>query len=222
MSTEELVAGSRSYVDEGYRAVKLRVGVRPPAEDAARVAAVREALGDGVGIMVDANERLDLATALWMAPRLADLGVLWFEEPVPTRHTEAYRTLASRRTPPLAVGEHILDAAGFTPFTAGAPVWMPDAPLAGGVSEFLRIDALAEAHGASVTPHFLPELHVHLVAAGRATTWLEHFPLLDDLLADTLEIRDGRAAPPARPGHGIRWDEARLAAHTVRTAEVLA
>ncbi|WP_432043890.1 mandelate racemase/muconate lactonizing enzyme family protein [Streptomyces cadmiisoli] len=222
MSTEELVAGSRSYVDEGYPAVKLRVGVRPPAEDVARVAAVREALGDGVGIMVDANERLDLATAVWMAPRLADLGILWFEEPVPTRHIEAYRTLASRQAPPLAVGEHVLDASGFTAFTTSAPIWMPDAPLAGGVSEFLRIDALAEAHGTSVTPHFLPELHVHLVAAGRATTWLEHFPLLDDLLVETLEIRNGRAAPPDRPGHGLRWDEDRLSAHRVRRVELSA
>ncbi|MFI8453501.1 mandelate racemase/muconate lactonizing enzyme family protein [Streptomyces erythrochromogenes] len=222
MSTAELVAGSRSYVDEGYRAVKLRVGMRPPAEDVARVRAVREALGDDVGIMVDANERFDLATALWMAPRLAELGVLWFEEPVATRHTEAYRMLSSRHAPPLAVGEHVLSASGFVPFAASAPIWMPDAPLAGGVSEFLRIDALAEAHGASLTPHFLPELHVHLVAAGRTTTWLEHFPLLDDLLEETLEIRNGRAAPPDRPGHGLRWDEDRLSAHRVRCAELSA
>jgi L-alanine-DL-glutamate epimerase-like enolase superfamily enzyme len=101
-------------------------------------------------------------------------------------------------------------------------VWMPDTPLAGGVSEFLRIDALAEAHGASVTPHFLPELHVHLVAAGRAATWLEHFPLLDDLLAETLDIRNGHATPPDRPGHGVRWDEDRLAQYTVRTVATTA
>jgi L-alanine-DL-glutamate epimerase-like enolase superfamily enzyme len=116
------------------------------------------------------------------------------------------------------VGEHVLGLAGFTEFTGSASVWMPDAPLTGGVSEFLRIDALAEAHGATVTPHFLPELHVHLVAAGRATTWLEHFPLLDDLLGETLAIKDGLVVAPDRPGHGIVWDEAAVAAHTTRTA----
>lgn len=222
MSTEELVQGARSYVDEGYSAIKLRAGVRTPAEDVARVAAVREAIGEEIAIMVDANERLDLATALWMAPRLVDLGVAWFEEPVPSRHPDAHRTIAAGSTPPLAVGEHVLGLAGFTRFTASAPVWMPDAPLTGGISEFRRIDALAEAHGASVTPHFLPELHVHLVAAGRATTWLEHFPLLDDLLAETLVIANGRAAPPERPGHGLLWDEDRVAALTVRTSELTA
>ncbi|WP_028933620.1 mandelate racemase/muconate lactonizing enzyme family protein [Pseudonocardia spinosispora] len=220
MSTEELVEGSRSYVRDGFPAVKLRVGVRTPADDVARVAAVREAVGDEIGIMVDANERLDLATARWMAPRLADLGISWFEEPVPSRYIEAHRVLAGGQAPPLAVGEHILGLAGFTDFTDSAPVWMPDVPLTGGVSEFRRIDALAEAHGASVTPHFLPELHVHLVAAGTVTTWLEHFPLLDDLLVETLTITDGVAAPPDRPGHGLLWDEDRVAAHTVRTARI--
>ncbi|HWD03445.1 MAG TPA: mandelate racemase/muconate lactonizing enzyme family protein [Amycolatopsis sp.] len=220
MSTAELVEGAQSYVDEGFPAVKLRVGVRTPADDVARVAAVRRALGDDVQIMVDANERLDLATARWMAPRLAELGVAWFEEPVPSRHPDAHRVLAGGPTPPLAVGEHVLGLSAFTEFVGSAPIWMPDVPLTGGISEFRRIDALAEAHGVSVTPHFLPELHVHVVAAGRATTWLEHFPLLDDLLAETLVIKDGKAAPPDRPGHGLRWDDQKLAAHTVRTVSV--
>jgi L-alanine-DL-glutamate epimerase-like enolase superfamily enzyme len=220
MTIDELVEGARSYVDEGFPAVKLRVGVRQPADDVARVAAVREAVGDEVGIMVDANERLDLATARWMAPRLAELEVLWFEEPVPSRHVDAHRMLAAGPTPPLAVGEHVLGLSGFTAFTDSAPVWMPDVPLTGGISEFRRIDALAEAHGATITPHFLPELHVHLVAAGRAATWLEHFPLLDDLLAETLVIKDGEAAPPARPGHGLLWDDDKVVAHTVHTHEV--
>jgi L-alanine-DL-glutamate epimerase-like enolase superfamily enzyme len=217
MSTAELVDGAVGYVEEGYEAVKLRVGVRSPAQDVARVAAVRDAVGGDVDIMVDANERLDLPTALWMGPRLAELGVAWFEEPVPSRHVEAHRTLSRGAAPTLAVGEHVLGLAGFTEFTDSAPIWMPDVPLAGGISEFLRIDALAEAHRIAVTPHFLPELHVHLVAAGRATTWLEHFPLLDDLLAETLPVTGGFAAPPARPGHGLRWNDDALTAHTVRT-----
>lgn len=219
MTTDELVSGALSYRDEGYPAVKLRVGVHPPAKDVERVAAVRAALGDQVGIMVDANERLDLATALWLAPRLVELGVTWFEEPLPSRHLAAHRALAQGPTPPLAVGEHLLGLAEFAPYAGVAPIWMPDAPLAGGVSEFRRIDALAEAHGASITPHFLPELHVHLAVSARSATWLEHFPLLDDLLAETLTVTAGRAAPPRRPGHGIRWDTDRLAAHTVRIAE---
>ncbi|OLT07707.1 hypothetical protein BJF90_13600 [Pseudonocardia sp. CNS-004] len=202
MSTEQLVEGALSYLAEGYRSVKLRAGVHPPATDLARVAAVRDAVGPEVGIMVDANERLDLPSAQWLAPRLADLGVSWFEEPLPSRHLEAYRTLAAAGGPPIAVGEHLLGVSSYVPFTTAAPVWMPDAPLAGGVSEFLRIAALAEAHGTTVTPHFLPELHVHLVAAARPATWLEHFPLLDDLLGEVLAPVDGMVAPPERRDTG--------------------
>ncbi|MFI5490494.1 mandelate racemase/muconate lactonizing enzyme family protein [Micromonospora echinaurantiaca] len=219
MSTAELVEGALSYVAEGYRAVKLRVGVHPPAVDVARVAAVRAAVGDEIAIMVDANERLDLATALWMGSALTELGVAWFEEPLPSAHVRAHLTLAAAAAPPLAVGEHLLGLGGFTPFVSGgAAILMPDAPLTGGVSEFRRIDALAEAHGLAVTPHFLPELHVHLTAAARSGTWLEHFPLLDDLLGEVLTPVGGRVAPPQRPGHGMVWDEAALDRFTVRTA----
>jgi L-alanine-DL-glutamate epimerase-like enolase superfamily enzyme len=87
---------------------------------------------------------------------------------------------------------------------------MPDVPLTGGVSEWLRISAIADAHGAIVTPHFLPELHVHVAAAVSNCPYIEHFPLIDDMLESTLEIHDGMARPPQRPGHGILWDQAAL------------
>ncbi|KEZ77469.1 mandelate racemase/muconate lactonizing enzyme family protein [Salinisphaera hydrothermalis] len=219
MTTEQLIEGSISYVEEGYTAVKLRIGARRPEEDLARVAAVRAALGEGIGIMIDANERLDLPTAQWFASQLVDLGVQWFEEPLDSRHIEGYRALSRGRTPPLAVGEHVLGLSAFSNFAGTASIWMPDVPLTGGVSEFRRIDSLAEAHGAVITPHFLPELHVHLVAAGRAATWLEHFPLLDDLLSETLQIDNGWAMPPEYPGHGLRWDQEKIERFTVRLHE---
>lgn len=216
MTTAQLIEGAVSYVEEGFSAVKLRIGARRPEEDLSRVAAVRKAVGDDAGIMIDANERLDLPTAQWFAPRLVELGVRWFEEPLKSRHLDAYRVLNAGVTPPLAIGEHILGLSAFSNYAGVASVWMPDVPLTGGVSEFRRIDALAEAHGMVVTPHFLPELHVHMVAAGRATTWLEHFPLLDELLSETLEIKEGWATPPDRPGHGLRWDQEKIERFTVR------
>ncbi len=210
MTLDELVAGTRSYLDEGYQAVKLRVGARRLEEDAERVAGVRDAVGDDVRLMVDCNERLDQAGALWLGRRLADLDVYWMEEPLRSDDVAGHARLASRVGVPIAVGEHLLGRFEFAAYlqAGAAAVVMPDAPLVGGVTEWLRIATLAEALGASVSPHFLPELHVHLAAAAPAATSIEHFPLIDDLLEETLVAVDGHMAPPDRPGHGIRWDAA--------------
>lgn len=206
MSTEELVEGARAHIDEGYSAIKLRAGVHAAAMDVARTAAVRGAVGPDVTIMIDCNERLDLASAQWLAPRLADLDVAWLEEPLPAGDVAGHQRLADRSPVPLAVGEHLLGLPAFVPYVGASAVFQPDAPLAGGVSEFLRIAALAEAHGVAVSPHFLPEFHVQLAAAATTTTWVEHFPLIDDLLAETLHPHGGVVDLPTSPGHGMAWD----------------
>ncbi|MGP4029940.1 mandelate racemase/muconate lactonizing enzyme family protein [Actinomadura sp. 3N407] len=207
MSDEELVAGALSYVEEGYRAVKLRAGALGVARDVARVAAVREAVGPGVQIMVDCNERLDLAQAQRLGQRLNDLDVVWLEEPLPSHDVASHALLAARCPVPIAAGEHLQGRFAVKQYLdrGAASVLMPDASLTGGISEWNRIAVLAEASGAAVSPHFLPELHVHLAAAARAATWVEHFPLLDDLLLETLTPSGGAVAPPGRPGHGMRW-----------------
>jgi L-alanine-DL-glutamate epimerase-like enolase superfamily enzyme len=208
MTPDELVEGARSYVAEGYAAVKLRIGARRAEEDIARVRTVREAVGDGVRIMVDCNERLDLPTARWAAARLADLGVFWMEEPLPSDDVAGHATLAAGVGLPIAVGEHLHGRFEFAAYLRerAASVLQPDVPLTGGVTEWLRIAAIAEASGAVLSPHFLPELHVHLAAAVPNCPWIEHFPLIDDVLHETLQISGGRAAPPDRPGHGMAWN----------------
>lgn len=218
MTTEELVEGTLSYLAEGYTAVKLRVGTGRAEDDLARVAAVRSAVGDHVRLMVDCNERLDLPTALWLGPRLAQLGVFWFEEPLRANDIDGHVRLARSAGIPIAAGEHLHSRFAFAEYArrGAASVLQPDVPLLGGVTEFLRIAAVAEVLGATISPHFLPELHIHLVAAAPTGTFVEHFPLIDDLLAERLNAADGFMRPPERPGHGIRWDAEALVHFSVR------
>jgi L-alanine-DL-glutamate epimerase-like enolase superfamily enzyme len=208
MSDEELVAGTQQYLSEGYRAVKLRAGALPLHRDVARVSAVRAAVGPDVALMVDCNERLTAAGAQWLSRRLAELDVRWLEEPLPSADVNGYRRLADRGALPLAHGEHLQGMAAFTPFMAAGSIAVaqPDAPITGGVSEFMRVATLAQAHGVEIAPHFLPELHVHLAAASVNATWVEHFPLLDPLLGEVLKPVDGQVAVPGRPGHGMIWN----------------
>jgi L-alanine-DL-glutamate epimerase-like enolase superfamily enzyme len=217
MSTEELVAGSLAYVEEGYRAVKLRAGALGLPEDVARIAAVREAVGDRIAIMVDANERLSYADALWLGRRLARLDVLWLEEPLPSADVEGHARLAAGLDLAIAVGEHLQGRHEFADYLrrGAASIVQPDAPLVGGVTEWCRIAVVAEALGATVTPHFLPELHIHLCLATPACTYVEHFPLIDGVLRETLQAEDGRMRAPDRPGHGMLWDPEALDRHEV-------
>jgi L-alanine-DL-glutamate epimerase-like enolase superfamily enzyme len=218
MGVGELVDLAMSYVAKGFDAIKLFCGVRRPEEDVERVAAVREAVGSGVRIMVDCNERLDQPTALWFGRRLADLGVYWLEEPLPSDDVAGHVRLADRLGVAIAVGEHLLGRFEFAEYLrrGAAAVVQPDTPLMGGVSECLRVAVLADAHGAQLCPHFLPELHIHLVAAARAGGYVEHFPLLDPLLEETLQVSGGVMRPPDRPGHGLLWSSAALERYRVR------
>lgn len=212
MSVEELIAGTEAYLAEGYRAVKLRAGTRPVEEEALRMAAVREAVGPEVRLMVDCNERLDYASALAFGRRLAELGFHWYEEPLPAHDVAGHARLAAQLDVAIAGGEHLQGRSAFAEYlrSGAASVLQPDAPLAGGVTEVMRIAATADALGATVSPHFLPELHIHVCLAAASCSYVEHFPLLDDLLAETLVPSDGLMRATDRPGHGIAWDAAAL------------
>jgi L-alanine-DL-glutamate epimerase-like enolase superfamily enzyme len=214
---DELVRLSMTFVDEGVRAIKLRVGL-DPAADVDRVAAVRDAAGPGVRIMCDANERLDLATAIWLGKRLADQDVFWFEEPIGRDDVAGYRRLRRSLPMPIAHGEHLFSAHDFVPFVDGdaIDICQPDACMIGGITEMLRVGELAAAHGLAFAPHHVTELHVHLAAALPTAIYVEYFPMLEGMLVHDLAVADGHVLVPDRPGHGIEilesaMDEFRVA-----------
>lgn len=207
-SPEDAAANAVALADRGFAMVKPRLtGNRA---DIARVQAVRDALPAAADICVDVTEKTDLNRALWLADALAEIGCLWFEEPLPAHDYAGYATLARASRVPLATGEHHQGAREVMPlFQAGAvSVIQPDLAMMGGLSECLRVAALAEHFGISVGPHFLPALFVHLAAAAPNVTWLEDFPLLEPLFdIDVTVDADQRMAPGDRPGHGLHWAE---------------
>lgn len=208
LGVDELVALSAGYVEQGFDAVKIRVGMDPVA-DVERVGAVRRELGAGVRLMCDANERLDLPTALWLGRRLGELDVYWFEEPVVSHDVGAHRRLAEALPMPIAAGEHLCSCSDFVPFVTGGAldVLQPNACMVGGITEALRIGELAAAHGLGFAPHFMSELHIHLAAALQNATYLEYFPFLDEFITEPLRVENGGIVVPDRPGHGIEFRE---------------
>jgi L-alanine-DL-glutamate epimerase-like enolase superfamily enzyme len=208
LELDELVGQTIGYLDDGYPAVKVRAGARAPGEDLKRLTAVRAAVGDEVPLMVDCNEHLTLADALWLGKRLTDLGYRWLEEPLIAEDVQGHAVLASQLDIPIAVGEHLVGRHEFAHHLQATPiaVYQPDAALTGGVGESLRIAALAEASNRSVNFHSLPELHVHLAAACPNACYVEDFGVLNGILGERLVPHNGTVAPSQRPGHGIVWD----------------
>lgn len=200
----ELVEDMRRLVAEGWRAVKMKVGKPAPQEDVRRVAAVREALGDEIDLMVDANTLWDLNTAVTTARLLEPFRPRWLEEPLHPDDITGHARLARATAIPLAVGESIYSKYLFREYMAQGAVGyvQVDVTRVGGVTEWLEVAAAAATFGLPVIPHHgdMMQVHQHLVAATRNAPMLEYIPWILDLFEDPVEVREGMLHLPERPG----------------------
>lgn len=208
LPTEALVADAMRMKQAGFAGAKLKIGKPSIAEDRARLAAVRDAVGDAFLIMVDANQSFSLAEAKRRAEMLADFDVHWFEEPMPADDIGAHRELSRCSPVPIAVGESIYSLSQFKDYLhqGACQVVQADVARVGGITPWLKIAHLAEAFNVPVCPHFLMELHVSLVCAVPNAPTLEYIPQLDDITTAPIEVRDGVALAPQSPGLGIAWN----------------
>jgi L-alanine-DL-glutamate epimerase-like enolase superfamily enzyme len=208
LPVDELVAGAKAAQVAGWLGVKLKIGKPDGREDAERVAAVRDAVGAGLEIMVDANQSLTSAEARRRAALLEPLDVAWFEEPLPPDDISGHVEVVRGTTLPVAVGESLYSIGQFAEYLrrGAAGIVQPDAARVGGITPWLKIAHLAEAMNVSVCPHFLMELHVSLAAAVPNGRYVERIPQLRAITVGELEVVDGHAVAPSAPGLGIAWN----------------
>ena len=190
------------------------------AEDVARIAAVREAVGDDWDIMVDANQgfRCPRRSA---ARAFEPLDIAWLEEPIHADDVHAHRRLSASTTVPIAVGESLYSLSQFKDYlqSDACSVVQVDVGRIGGITPWLKVAHMAEAYNVPVCPHFLMEIHVALCCAVPNSRWLEYIPQLDLITQSGMRIEDGHGVPSQAPGLGIDWDWAgieRLARHRSR------
>ena len=202
---EEAVANAKAALASGVGGIKLKVGHPDPRVDIERVELARKRLGDDVALMVDANQQWDRPTALRMGRRLEPYNLVWIEEPLDAFDAQGHADLARALDTPVATGEMLTSVAEhWRLLEAGAAdILQPDAPRVGGISQFMKVSALADHMGVPIAPHFAMELHLHLAAAQPRESWVEHFDWLEPLFNERLELRDGRMLIPSRPGLGL-------------------
>jgi D-galactarolactone cycloisomerase len=225
---ERLAHEAAGYVQQGFSAVKMKVGLGV-GEDAANVGAVRQAIGDGPRLMVDSNHAYLRHEALDLAHRIEPLQISWFEEPVSPDDYAGYRELRRQSRIPVAGGECEYGVHGFQQlFDAEAvDIAQPDICACGGLTETQRIAALARTHFVDLTPHcwgtgiafatgvhFLSTVDV-LPGRLRAREPLLEMdrtenPLRDELTVPRFQPSEGGVAVPSAPGLGIDVDPKRL------------
>ncbi|NOZ32096.1 MAG: mandelate racemase/muconate lactonizing enzyme family protein, partial [Alphaproteobacteria bacterium] len=176
--------------------------------DRVRLGAVREAVGPGFDIMVDANQSFDRAKAIRCAAMLEEFDIAWFEEPLPADDVGGHADLARRTSVPIAVGESLYSPSQFKDYltTNACSIVQVDVARIGGITPWLKVAHMAEAFNVSVCPHFLMELHVSLVCAVPNAPMLEYIPQLGAITRTPMTTSKGRAIPSDQPGIGIDWD----------------
>lgn len=217
-SLDRLVDSVRDGIARGFNGIKIKVGKPALADDIARVAAVREAIGPEATFMVDANYALSVDEAIAAARAFCEHDITWFEEPISPDDFEGYAAIAEATGVPLAMGEnlHMLDEFDRALRLSKLSYIQPDASNCGGITGWLRVAAAAQTAGIPVCSHGMQELHVSLMAAQPHAAWMEvhSFPI-DTYTTRPLVVEKHRAVAPDTPGTGVVFDEAALAPHRV-------
>ena len=206
---DEVKERATQSINDGIGGIKIKVGLPDSKEDLRRVAGVREHIGWDVPLMVDANQQWDRATALRMGRQLEEFNLIWIEEPLDAYDFEGHAHLARVLDTPIATGEMLASVAEHKGLinANSCDIIQPDAPRVGGITQFLRLAALADERGLGLAPHFAMEIHLHLAAAYPREPWVEHFDWLDPLFEERLETKNGRMMVPDRPGLGVTLSE---------------
>ena len=227
----EIGAQLQSYIEKGgFRAVKMRVGSMDGAAhvSADRVKAARAALGPGVDIAVDAHGTYTVGEAKRFAHLVRDCDLAWFEEPVIADDKPGMATVRAFATMPIAAGESEATRFAFRDLAMGgcADILQPDPAFCGGITETMRISALASAFNLRFAPHlwagapcFFAGLHV--CAASPASFTIEYScganPMIHDIIEGSVDAKDGMVAIPDGPGLGFAISESFLAAHVKKS-----
>ena len=225
---------AKSYVDDGFRFLKIKIGLASIADDIKRVEAVRTAVGEKITLMSDSNHAYNVSNALLIGRELQSLGVRFFEEPVVPEDHDGYRILRTNLDMAIAGGECEYTRFGFRELIGKGcvDIVQPDICAAGGISEYIKILSLALAHNIMVLPHVwgsgisvAASLHALAATPWQPYTFLpiplqnepvvefdrNYNPLRDELIDPIIKRIGNRVSVPDGPGLGVQVNEEKLA-----------
>lgn len=208
-SLDEVIKNVERSLGRGLGGIKLKVGQPDLKKDIERVRTVRKHVGEGIPMMVDANQQWDYTTALRAGRQLDDFGLVWLEEPLSAYDYEGHAKLSERLVTPIATGEMLSSVAECAELVKQRSVtfMQADVPRVGGITPFLKISTLSDLARLKLAPHFVMEIHIHLGCAYPHEAWVEHIEWLEPAFNERLVIKVGRMLLPDRPGLGFSLSE---------------
>ncbi|MFQ6076504.1 MAG: mandelate racemase/muconate lactonizing enzyme family protein [Candidatus Bathyarchaeia archaeon] len=232
---DEFAEKAVQMVKQGFTAIKfdpfgrvdLFVGREEVAEAVERVRAVREAVGDGVDILIEGHRRMSPMSAIRMAREIERFGPFWLEEPVSSDNIDALAKVTSRTNIPVVTGECLYSKYAFREVfeKQAADIINPDLCNTGGILECREISAMAEAYYVAVAPHNYngpvgTASAVHLSASIPNFLILEFFVSArerrEEILKQPIKAEGGYVTVPTKPGLGVEIDEEAIAKYPYR------
>ena len=218
MAVNALVKEAGELVEEGFSAVKLRLGRPRALDDLEALRAVKKEIGSNISLMVDFNQGLSVAEALKRGRMIdAEGGVDWIEEPIRADDFAGAARLARELATPIQLGENFMGPEQMAQAIAAqaCDFVMPDAERIGGVTGWMRAAALAQGAGLEMSSHLFPEVSCHLLAATPTCHWLEYVDWANPILEQPLQLKEGHVVIPQAPGTGMKWNEAAVTKYLV-------
>lgn len=204
---EELVDEVVNYQKRGFTAVKIKVGSTDMERDIRRLNLVREATGPNMKIMMDANQGMDVPSAVKLISNVEHLGIFWFEEPVVNTDFEGYATIHSKTKVSLAMGEREYSTVALRELIGrrALDLWQPDLIRLGGVEAWRDSAALANAYNIPVLPHYYKDYDVPLLCTVANPYGAESFDWIDAIIDNPMVIDNGFAVRREGEGWGFRF-----------------
>ncbi|WP_027857353.1 mandelate racemase/muconate lactonizing enzyme family protein [Marinobacterium jannaschii] len=207
-TTDELIEEAHGFIAQGFRSMKLRLGKEKPQEDIARARALRQAIGDDIEILTDANQSLTPRQAIALARQLEDLNIGWLEEPVPAHDLAGHARILEAINIPLASGETDYTRFGMKTIldSRAVDILMPDLQRIGGLSEFRKTAALASAYNIPISTHIFTEQSLSIAGSAANCISVEHVDWFAPLYKEKMQVENGYISMPEAPGLGFSFD----------------
>jgi len=217
-SPKSMAENARRILDLGFRSIKAHLGHGNVRSETERIQALREEIGPEIELMIDLNCGYTYSEALRALQKWDRFELKWLEEPLDAHHFERQAELKEKSLIPIAGGENEFKIHGFKQLLdrKSVDIAMPDIGRAGGIQECKNICSLAEAFGIEVSPHnfssgVLMAATIQLMASTPNCTMLEYDSsenaILNELLIDPLQVKDGFVTVPRHPGLGVVLSE---------------
>ncbi len=218
MSPDKAASEASQLLEEGFNAVKMRLGRDSAQQDLAAVQAVKRAIGSDATLMCDFNQALSVNEAILRGRMLDEEGGLyWIEEPTRAEDYSGIAKITAAVDTPISIGENFMGSEQMAEALRlhCCDYVMPDVQRIGGVSGWMRAAAMAQMAGIEMSSHLFPEFSCHLLGVTPTAHWLEYVDWAAPVLQQPLGVEDGMLSIPDRSGVGMVWDEAAVKCYRV-------